>query len=191
MTITLNKNGHAVTNGVIRVYSFSPDTHEYIGYADEYLSTGIGLPANSTSVPPGDVPDQSVAIYENGAWNVLPDIRGKTAYSIEDRRAVIIDYVGELRPGFTLAMPGQFDTWDGSAWVLDIAEKSAADTEANRKKLTLLKADASQIIAPLLDAKDGNYIDDADIPVLIAWQKYRYALTKVDPAKPVWPEKPV
>ncbi|MFT2716469.1 tail fiber assembly protein, partial [Enterobacter sp. 01-M-05-SI-ECC] len=31
----------------------------------------------------------------------------------------------------------------------------------------------------------------ADKPKLAAWQKYRYALTKVDPAKPVWPEMPI
>ncbi|MFK8926525.1 tail fiber assembly protein [Enterobacter sp. 04-C-01-SI_S15] len=34
-------------------------------------------------------------------------------------------------------------------------------------------------------------MDDADKPKLAAWQKYRYALTKVDPAKPVWPEMPI
>ncbi|MDU1700615.1 MAG: tail fiber assembly protein, partial [Citrobacter freundii] len=42
----------------------------------------------------------------------------------------------------------------------------------------------------LKDASDGGYIDDADRPILIAWQKYRYDLTKVDLAKPVWPTKP-
>ncbi|WP_368318742.1 tail fiber assembly protein [Escherichia coli] len=33
-------------------------------------------------------------------------------------------------------------------------------------------------------------MDDADKPKLVAWQKYRYDLTKVDPAKPIWPAKP-
>lgn len=60
---------------------------------------------------------------------------------------------------------------------------------AAEKKLYLLRL-ASETIAPLKDALDGGYIDDADIPVLTAWQKYRYALTKVDPTKPVWPEPP-
>ncbi|OWF84747.1 hypothetical protein B4907_07065 [Yersinia kristensenii] len=39
---------------------------------------------------------------------------------------------------------------------------------------------ATDIIAPMRDAKDDGYIDDEDIPRLAAWQKYRYALTKVD-----------
>lgn len=60
---------------------------------------------------------------------------------------------------------------------------------ATHQKAALI-AEASNTIAPLKDASDGGYIDDADKPRLIAWQKYRYDLTKVDPAKPVWPEKP-
>ena len=60
---------------------------------------------------------------------------------------------------------------------------------AEEKKVALI-AEATQIIAPLKDALDGDYIDEADKPRLVAWQKYRYALTKVDPAKPVWPDKP-
>ncbi|WP_421746782.1 tail fiber assembly protein, partial [Citrobacter portucalensis] len=32
--------------------------------------------------------------------------------------------------------------------------------------------------------------DDADKPKLVAWQKYRYELTKVDPGNPAWPTKP-
>lgn len=60
---------------------------------------------------------------------------------------------------------------------------------ATELKLNLLRL-ASETIAPLKDALEGGYIDDADIPVLSAWQKYRYALTKVEPANPVWPESP-
>ena len=76
------------------------------------------------------------------------------------------------------------------AWV-DLPPPTADEliAAATAKKGWLI-AEASQVIAPLLDAKDGGYIDDADKPTLVAWQKYRYALTKVEPAKPVWPEKP-
>lgn len=61
---------------------------------------------------------------------------------------------------------------------------------AAEKKKSVLLAEASAIIAPLRDASDGGYIDDADKPKLTAWQKYRYELTKVDPANPIWPDKP-
>lgn len=66
-------------------------------------------------------------------------------------------------------------------------EELAVAATAKKKRLI---AEASDVIAPLLDAKDGGYIDETDLPVLIAWQKYRYAVTKVDPTKPVWPDKP-
>lgn len=60
---------------------------------------------------------------------------------------------------------------------------------ATAKKQALI-SEAAQFIAPLKDALDGGYIDDEGKPKLTEWQKYRYYLTKVDPAKPVWPEKP-
>lgn len=61
--------------------------------------------------------------------------------------------------------------------------------DALSRKAALI-AQATQIIDPLKDALDGGYIDDEDKPKLVAWQKYRYALTKVDTANPVWPEAP-
>lgn len=60
---------------------------------------------------------------------------------------------------------------------------------AKAKQQSLIN-EAASIIAPMKDALDGGYIDDADKPKLTEWQKYRYALTKVDLSKPVWPEKP-
>lgn len=60
---------------------------------------------------------------------------------------------------------------------------------ALRKKTSLL-AEASEVIAPLKDAFDGGYIEETDKTKLIEWQKYRYALTKVTPENPVWPDKP-
>ena len=50
---------------------------------------------------------------------------------------------------------------------------------AEHQKAALL-AEASAIIAPMADAQAGGYIDDADVPRLAEWQRYRYRLTKVD-----------
>ncbi|MDR4899371.1 tail fiber assembly protein [Yersinia kristensenii] len=49
-----------------------------------------------------------------------------------------------------------------------------------RQKKTELTSHASDVIAPMHDAKEGGYIDDEDIPRLVVWQKYRYDLTRVD-----------
>ncbi|EML5900041.1 tail fiber assembly protein [Citrobacter freundii] len=62
--------------------------------------------------------------------------------------------------------------------------------DQNERKKQQLLAEATTIIDPLKDAMDGGYIDDADIPGLKAWQRYRYALTKVDPSNPEWPDVP-
>lgn len=51
--------------------------------------------------------------------------------------------------------------------------------QAQSKKKALI-AEASAVIAPLADAQAGGYIDDADVPRLDKWQRYRYELTKVD-----------
>jgi hypothetical protein len=76
---------------------------------------------------------------------------------------------------------------DGSPVAIEnVKDPIEAATELKQNLLRL----ASETIAPLKDALDGGYIDDADIPLLSAWQKYRYALTKVDPSQPVWPERP-
>ncbi|MCX9458487.1 tail fiber assembly protein, partial [Vibrio cholerae] len=78
-------------------------------------------------------------------------------------------------------------------WVTDTsAQHAAAVSEAETKKISLL-AEASTIIAPLSDALAGGYITDEDSKKLLAWQKYRYSLTKVDTSlaeKVVFPVKP-
>ncbi|MCE9896281.1 MULTISPECIES: tail fiber assembly protein [Citrobacter freundii complex] len=76
------------------------------------------------------------------------------------------------------------------AWV-DIPPPTPEELAAFAvQKKSALLAEASTVIAPLRDASDGGYIDDTDKPKLVAWLKYRYDLTKVDPVKPVWPVKP-
>ena len=76
------------------------------------------------------------------------------------------------------------------AWA-EIPPRTAEELEADAlSRKAALIAYATNIIAPLQDASDGGYIDDEDKPKLVAWQKYRYALTKVDAANPTWPDVP-
>ncbi|SUQ07562.1 Caudovirales tail fibre assembly protein [Yokenella regensburgei] len=62
----------------------------------------------------------------------------------------------------------------------DTELQHAADVMAAEQMKTALLAEATTIIAPLADAQAGGYIDDADVPRLGEWQRYRYKLTKVD-----------
>lgn len=80
---------------------------------------------------------------------------------------------------------------DGLPVWAEIPPRTAEELEADAlSRKAALIAQATQIIDPLKDALDGGYIDDEDKPKLVAWQKYRYALTKVDAANPTWPAVP-
>ncbi len=73
----------------------------------------------------------------------------------------------------------------------EIPPRTSEELEADAlSRKAALIAQATQVIDPLKDALDGGYIDDEDKPKLVAWQKYRYALTKVDAANPTWPAVP-
>jgi len=52
--------------------------------------------------------------------------------------------------------------------------------EAATELKAILIRTASETIAPMKDALDGGYIEESDKQVLLDWQKYRYALTKID-----------
>lgn len=60
-----------------------------------------------------------------------------------------------------------------------------------RQKKELIN-EASEMINPMLDAKNGGYIENDDIARLDKWQRYRYELTKIDTSllNIEWPEKP-
>ncbi|QUT14059.1 tail fiber assembly protein [Rahnella inusitata] len=86
-------------------------------------------------------------------------------------------------------------TYVGGVFTLPPAPEKTHEemvAESDNQKQALI-AQATEIIAPMADAQAGGYIEDADIPVLQAWQKYRYALTKVDTGKApdiLWPATP-
>lgn len=186
-----DESGLATISGNTRVFYYDPITREYAGWSDEYIHVGVSMPGNSTDIDPGEDIAGKVAVFTDGVWKLEEDHRGQTVWSTADGSTAAVDYIGVIRDGFTEIEPTTpYDKWDGEKWVTDIDSLHAADTASNEAKKTALINEATQFIAPLADAKEGGYIDDADIPVLTAWQKYRYALTKVEPSKPVWPDKP-
>jgi len=73
----------------------------------------------------------------------------------------------------------------------EISPRTSEELEADvlSRKAALI-VQATQIIDPLKDALDGGYIDEEDKLKLVAWQKYRHALTKIDMVKPLWSEAP-
>lgn len=93
----------------------------------------------------------------------------------------------------TISPATPYDIWDGSEWVTDAKALRAADVAKAEQKKSALLTEATAIIDPLADAQTGGYIDNADLPRLAEWQRYRYKLTKVDTSTAPdisWPPHP-
>lgn len=192
----LNSELIATVAGNITVFNYDGETREYLSSSVEYLAVGVGLPANSCTDMPGKS-KENFAICRTAdlsAWKYVADRRGEIVYSTETGEAVAIMALGDYPVGTTTLAPAtQYDKWNGSEWVADTkALHEAAVTETEQMKTALL-AEATATIAPLADAQAGGYIDDADIPRLAEWQRYRYKLTKVDTSiapDVIFPPKP-
>ncbi|EHJ1676496.1 tail fiber assembly protein, partial [Salmonella enterica] len=86
---------------------------------------------------------------------------------------------------------GEYQKWDGKAWVKDDAAETADRLhEAEGTKSRLLQM-ASGKIAPLQDAVDLGIATDDEKAQLDEWKKYRVLINRVDTSAPSWPDKPV
>lgn len=173
----------AIVAGDITVFNYDGETREYLSSSVEYLAVGVGIPANScVDAPSGAKEGFAVCRTTDGkAWKYIVDHRGETVYSTKTGEKIAITVLGDYPEDTTTLAPAtSYDKWNGSQWVTDSKAQHAADVaEAEQKKSALL-AEATAVIAPLADAQAGGYIDDADVPRLAEWQRYRYKLTKVD-----------
>ncbi len=173
----------AIVAGDITVFNYDGETREYLSSSVEFLPVGVGIPANSCVDAPGTLKEGfTVCRAEDGkAWEVIVDHRGETVYSTVTGEKVVITMPGDYPDDTTTQTPATpYDKWNGREWETDTKAQHAADVaEAERQKNALL-AEATAIITPLVDAQTGGYIDDADVPRLAEWQRYRYKLTKVD-----------
>lgn len=75
------------------------------------------LPEGCTFVAPPEDKPTFVTRWNGTEWIYLKDLRGQLAWNTETRESTTILEVGPVPDGYTLKMPGQFDEWDGSAWV--------------------------------------------------------------------------
>lgn len=84
------------------------------------------LDANEGTLPPDNAlriaPEFKEGYWpceSNDTWVLVEDNREKTAYNIKTKEAVKIDYLGNIKAGFTLMEPFEFCEWDGEKWILD------------------------------------------------------------------------
>ncbi|EBR9315741.1 tail fiber assembly protein, partial [Salmonella enterica subsp. enterica serovar Muenchen] len=169
------------------------DTNEFIGAGDAYIPPHTGLPANCTDIAPPDIPASHIAVFdtETQTWNLKEDHRGETVYDTQTGKPIYISEPGPLPENVTSVSPdGEYQKWDGKAWVKDEAAETAArlrETEGTKSRLLQM---ASGKIAPLQDAVDLGLATDEEKSQLAEWKKYRVLVNRVDTSSPIWPEIP-
>ncbi|EAQ6230892.1 tail fiber assembly protein [Salmonella enterica] len=184
------------TPQTIKIFNLRSDTNEFIGAGDAYIPPHTGLPANCTDIAPPDIPASHIAVFdaETETWSLHEDHRGDTVYDTTTGNQVYISAPGPLPENVTSVSPdGEYQKWDGKAWVKDEAAETAARLrEAEGTKSRLLQM-ASEKIAPLQDAVDLGLATDDEKAQLDEWKKYRVLVNRVDTStapKIDWPKKP-
>ncbi|MCL6324102.1 tail fiber assembly protein [Pectobacterium polaris] len=191
----LNERGLAINTGWITVYHVNPATREYLSASYEYVMQGVGLPADSYADEP-ELPPVGKALRRSAdgkAWEVVPDYRGQTVYSIETRQAQAVTQFGELPGNMTFLAPAtEFDQWDGAAWVTNLEAQQLATTKSLQQELAARRATANTQIAELSYAVDLAIATDEEQERLTQWKIYLVTLNRIDltAASVVWPEAP-
>ncbi|WP_370429221.1 tail fiber assembly protein [Klebsiella michiganensis] len=150
------------------------------------------LPEGCTFIAPPEDKSTFVTRWNGTEWVYLKDLRGQLAWNTETRESTTIVEVGPVPDGYTLKMPGQFDEWDGSAWVKNVeAEQAYLIVQADRQKAKLLSA-ASEQISLLSYAVTSGQATNEETLLLANWEEYRLAVSRVNTTSTdiVWPEKP-
>ncbi|EAM1614775.1 tail fiber assembly protein [Salmonella enterica] len=177
----------------IKIFNLRSDTNEFIGAGDAYIPPHTGLPANCTDLAPPDITSSHIAVFdaETQTWSLKEDHRGETVYDTTTGNQMYISDPGPLPENVTSVSPdGEYQKWDGKAWVKDEAAETAARLrEAEGTKSRLLQM-AAEKIAPLQDAVDLEIATDDEKARLDEWKKYRVRVNRVDTSNPAWPEKP-
>ncbi|WP_234915306.1 tail fiber assembly protein [Aeromonas veronii] len=189
--IQLNESGFADQSGYLRCYICHPDTREYLGESDEFISQHTGLPAWAfMDAPQGALASGMVWVRSTNGWEQVLDLRGQLAYNTVTRTASEIVELGPLPADQTLQPPGSpFDRWNGQAWVKDEAAEQQDKLEAAQAEQAARITTATQQIAIIKPAVDGGYAKPEHTQLLADWQRYRYELTLV-PEQTGWPESP-
>lgn len=191
-------DGFASESGWAFAHCINQSTGELLYSQDVWVSVGTGLPAGAFLDTPPQPEDGKAIVRQNGAWALVDDLRGTTAYNKQTKQSEVISALGPLPSELTFIAPtSQFDVWrEGSgAWVKDAQAEQDWLTQQAQYQRTSLLSEASVEIASLLDALDPAIISNPDDQVqakLMEWKTYRAALAVIDcSVHPVnWPQKP-
>lgn len=165
---------------ILSVHNYHPDTKEYIGTSDCYVSPNTGLPAGCVLVGPGDCAPGYTPVWAGEAWEQIEDHRGKVLYDVSNGNSVTVNELGPLPEGVTAVAPqSQFDVWTENGWVKDLAAIKAnlvSNIKKYRDQLTSeyiivdglhFHSDTNSRIQQLTLARMGK---EEKIPAGVMWQ---------------------
>lgn len=109
-------------------------TGEFIDITDAFpdpLDVGKFLiPANATK----DLPEGTQNHWNGTAWEHLPDYRGQKVYNTLTYNESSIDYLGEIKAGYTLQKPPSFyHKYENDNWAPDESKKTALIEQLSTK----------------------------------------------------------
>ncbi|MGN5159964.1 tail fiber assembly protein [Aeromonas dhakensis] len=197
--VVWGEDGFASQSGWAFAYCINQSTGELLYSQDVWVVVGTGLPSGAFLDTPPQPEDGKAIVRQNGAWVLVDDWRGTTAYNKQTRQSEVISTLGPIPFELTIIAPtSQFDVWseESGTWVKDAqAEQDWLTQQAIYQRSSLL-GEASIEISALLDALDPAVIsnpDDAVQAKLLEWKQYRASLAIIDcSVHPVqWPSKPV
>ncbi len=156
---------------IITVYSFDI-SNVYCGSFQYHWASGTGLAANSTLIKPPEFLDGFIPVFDDGAWKLEQDNRGKVVYSITNQSEIKVDYVGEIKEGFTESKPASiFDTWNGSDWI----DPRTEDERLVYKRSQYPKLTRYQFMRGLLEM--GFKSSDIEAQIMLIEDEYTRELT--------------
>ncbi|CEE92397.1 conserved hypothetical protein [Xenorhabdus nematophila str. Anatoliense] len=192
-----DEKGLAAVAGWVTVYICHAQTREFLGVSYDSVPVGFSVVADAYRDAP-ELPDsENTAVIrapDGQSWVHIPDYRGKIAYHTETQQETVINYIGELKPEYTLHAPGTaFDQWDGQQWITDkTALHQHAVQQAENQRQTLLHDAERQIV--LLERKQRlEMATEQDITSLREWEIYSVKLTDIDASAAPdidWPKAP-
>lgn len=134
------------------IYVFDKQTNEFISSHKDTFLIGykkFNLSEQETLIKPLDVKEGFVVCFNETKqeWEYQEDNRNKTVYSTTTKEALVVDYLGAIKEGFTLLVPTEFDKWENNSWTKDIEAIRASklltiNTECNKAIVSGFKSSA-------------------------------------------------
>lgn len=193
----IGEDGLAEVAGWIKCYLSHPQTREYMGATMENVMFDVSLSSGAYLDEP-KLPQkerQAIRRNENGdAWELVDDFRGLTAFIIETKQPVTIDFIGSLPEKLTLLQPSsEFDKWNGESWVTDEQAIKEAQINSAKEQKADLSQEAESRIVQLERKIKLEMANEAEVGLLKSWEIYTVKLDDVNPelAPDIeWPQKP-